>query len=159
MNNSLPVELLEIAVLAASSLIFLSTAMHPRNPWRLWSMMLAVACLAGVCRELDPDLFDQPIIELINQIGRKVLYRLAIASAVGLLVAAVVREPRGLRPLIKPSLVGIWIAAIGLMAIGSLFEKQGLILFEELFELAGQSLVLVSAWLHRNTMLSTSSST
>ncbi|MCP9882336.1 hypothetical protein KBY65_07560 [Cyanobium sp. Alchichica 3B3-8F6] len=90
---------------------------------------------------------------LITQIGRKVLYRLTIASAIGLLIAALLRESQGLKALLRPSLIGSWIAAIVLMAVGSLFEKQGLMLLEELFELAGQSLVLLSAWLHRNAML------
>jgi len=154
LNNLLSLELLQIAVLAAASLIFLATAIHPRAPWRLWSLMLAMACLAGLFRKLDPDLFDQPTVVLINHVGRKVLYRLAIASAIGLLVAALIREPAGLKPLLKPSLIGTWVAAVGLMAIGSIFEKQGAILIEELFELAGQTMVLLSAWLHRNTMFS-----
>ena len=153
MNSVQSIELLQIAVLAAASLIFLSTALNHRNPWRLWTLMLAMACMAGALRELDPDLFDQPSIVLITQIGRKVLYRLTIASAIGLLIAALLRESQGLKALLRPSLIGSWIAAIVLMAVGSLFDKQGLMLLEELFELAGQSLVLLSAWLHRNAML------
>ncbi|MEX0588241.1 MAG: hypothetical protein WD136_03205 [Cyanobium sp.] len=155
LNHILSIELLQIAVLATASLTFLSTAIRPGSRWRLWSLMLAMACLAGMLRELDPDLFDQPTLVLLNHIGRKVIYRLAITSAIGLLIAALICEPRGFRPLLKPALIWSWIAAIGLMAIGSLLEKQGAMLYEEIFELAGQSLVMVSAWLHRNSNLST----
>jgi len=151
MDLILKIELFQTLVLGASSLAFLLVAIRQPRSSALWTSTIAMACFAGMLRELDPELLRTETYFWVNQFGRKVLYRFAIGCSVGLLVSAFALQRQQMRRFLDARLMATWLAAIALMAIGSLFEKQGQMLIEEIFELAGQLLVLLSAWLLTKT--------
>ncbi|MBD2423902.1 hypothetical protein [Cyanobium sp. FACHB-13342] len=151
MDLILKIELFQAVVLGISGLAFLFVAAQQPRSSALWTCTIAMACFAAMLRELDPELLRTETYFWANQFGRKVLYRFAIGCSVGLLAAAFALQRQQMRRFLDARLIVTWLAAIALMAIGSLFEKQGQMLLEEIFELAGQLLVLLSAWLLAKT--------
>ncbi|SBO44826.1 hypothetical protein [Cyanobium sp. NIES-981] len=70
MQDTLPQELLQLLLLGAAGLIHLDTARRGRREDRPWSLLLAMAVLAGFCRELDPDLMTDPSLVWWSWLGR-----------------------------------------------------------------------------------------
>jgi len=151
MDLIVKIELLQAVVLGFSGFAFLFLASKQPRSSALWTCAIAMACFAGMLRELDPEHLRTEIFVLANQFGRKILYRFAIGGSIALFAAAFALQRRELRRFLDARLMAAWVAAIALMGVGSFFEKQGLILIEEIFELSGQLLVLLSAWLLANT--------
>ncbi|WP_043369015.1 hypothetical protein [Cyanobium sp. PCC 7001] len=153
MHHILALELLQLLLLGAAVIVHLTTALRGRRQDRSWSLLLAMAVLAGFCRELDPDLMDHQVLEWWAWLGRKVVYRGVIAAAVLCLLAGLLHHPAGLKAWAHGPLLLTWSAAIALLVAGSIAEDHGMMLVEEMFELAGEALVAVGAVLHRQRVL------
>ena len=147
-----PIELLQACLLAMASGVWLLTAFQEKRTDRLVVLFCALLCYGFFLRELDVEDFNLPDIVLFMGAGIGRNLSLLFALLAMAIYAALTGLPRHVKTAIgfSRSREGLLLVAGGVcMLLGDAFEKtaafEHFVFFEEIAELFGYTLILLSA--------------